>query len=181
MLIFDGVGLLIDLWSLARSKKSNTTECFCPFWAFLCVARIPRALPRADCGLPLQGVAIRCRHFSASQMLILNGVGLQIRHNYTTTQLQIRHNRHNRCHGSLRLKCYLECVFKIMFRIYSTAYYYKYYYKYEFYIKFQDRRSTKSYGSLSSSASQMLIFDGVGLQIQHNCKSNTTEGVFGQE
>ena len=47
-------------------------------------------------------------------------------------QLQIRHNRHNRCHGSLRLKYYLECVFKIMFRIRSTACYYKYHYKYEF-------------------------------------------------
>ena len=42
--------------------------------------------PRMGSELTAQGVAIRCRHFSASQMLIFDGVGLQIRHNQTLVE-----------------------------------------------------------------------------------------------
>ena len=52
---------------------------------------------------PVRGVALRCRLFPASQMLIFDGVGLQIRHNAKYTVLVFF--PHHRCSYSMVSDC----------------------------------------------------------------------------
>ena len=54
-----------------------------PEWAVSCQPGVNRDCP------PLRGVPLWCRHFDASQMLIFNGVGLQIQHNWILHNLML--------------------------------------------------------------------------------------------
>ena len=61
-------GIILSIWEWLHGVCR-------PEWAVSSQPGVNRDCP------PLRGVPLWCRHFDASQMLIFNGVGLQIQHN----------------------------------------------------------------------------------------------------